>query len=288
VSRSELWLAVVVALVVGASVATADDDPPAEAPKPAKRAKKREPKREAPELSTRDTIAQQFGDEAAAIERALTSVTEKLHAADAARTRRLAAAYRILQMPTGEDAMAAARRRAAARLLLDRDLAERKLLADEVGQLRGAAARTAADAKRVPDIVLPESIGRPVRGAIARRFGTFVHERSKATLSRRGVDFDVSARAEVVAPADGQVRYAGPIRGLDNGVVVDHGTYYTVIAKLASASVPVGARVERGDRLGRAQRGRVYFEVRVKVGPGGLPIDPEPLFERTAERSATR
>jgi septal ring factor EnvC (AmiA/AmiB activator) len=253
-----------------------------------KRAKKRE-RREEVRVPTRDVIAQHFGDEAVVIDKALTSVTEKLATADAARSRRLAAAYRILQMPTGEgdDAMAAARRRAAARLLLDRDLAERALLADEAGQLRGAAARTAAEAKRVPDIVLPESIGRPVRGAIARRFGTFVHERSKATLSRRGVDFEVAARAEVVSPAGGQVRYAGPIRGLDTGVVVDHGTYYSVIGKLGS-TVPVGTRVERGDRLGRAQRSRVYFEVRVKVGPGGLPIDPEPLFERPAERGATR
>ncbi|MCW5806626.1 MAG: M23 family metallopeptidase [Deltaproteobacteria bacterium] len=265
-------LAVAAVVFVTASGARADDAP---------RGKKKPPAAE-PARAPREVLTQQFGDEAAAIESALGTVTEKLAAADTARTRRLAAAYRILQLPVGEgeDAMATARRRAAARLLIDRDLAERTLLAVEANQLRTAAKRTADDAKRASEIVLPESIGRPVKGTIARRFGTFVHERSKATLSRRGLDFEVAARAEVVAVADGQVRYAGPIRGLETGVVVDHGTYFTVIGKLAESVVPVGTRVVRGDRLGRAQRGRVYFEVRVKLGPGGLPIDPEPLFSR--------
>jgi murein DD-endopeptidase MepM/ murein hydrolase activator NlpD len=63
-------------------------------------------------------------------------------------------------------------------------------------------------------------------------------------------------------------------------VIVDHGSYLTVIAKLGELAVPAGAPVSRGDRLGRAARHRVYFEVRVELGPGGLPIDPEPLLAK--------
>jgi septal ring factor EnvC (AmiA/AmiB activator) len=113
-----------------------------------------------------------------------------------------------------------------------------------------------------------------------RRFGPTRHERSGATLSRRGLELEVEARAAAVAPADGVVRYAGPIRGLDAGVIVDHGSFVTVIGKLGELAVPAGAPVRRGDRLGRAARRRVYLEVRVEVGPGGLPIDPEPLLRR--------
>jgi len=80
------------------------------------------------------------------------------------------------------------------------------------------------------------------------------------------------------------VRYAGPIRGLDDGIILDCGEFYTVIAKLADLAVPVGAPIHRGDRIGHAARYRVYFEVRVKLGPGGLPIDPEPLFEKPAKK----
>ncbi|MEO8705135.1 MAG: M23 family metallopeptidase [Kofleriaceae bacterium] len=233
-----------------------------------------------------DSLTEQLAGEAASIDQALATVTQKVGEADHVRARRLAAAYRVLQTP-GEDAMATVRRRAAARMLIERDIAERTILADEAAQLRAAATRTAADAARVPSLVMPTSIGRPASGTIARHFGTLQHERSKATLARRGIDIEVESRATVVAPGAGIVRYAGPIRGLDSGIILDHGSYLTVIAKLGEVVVPVGAPIARGDRIGRAARHRVYLELRVKLGPGGHPIDPEPLLE-SPKRTPTR
>jgi septal ring factor EnvC (AmiA/AmiB activator) len=180
--------------------------------------------------------------------------------------------------------MAAARRRAAARLVLERDLAERRLLAAEDTQLRRAATDKQAETARLPELELPVEIGRPARGKVVRRFGAASHEAAQATLSRRGLELEVDPQAAAVAPADGVVRYAGPIRGLDEGVIVDHGGFLTVIAKLGAPSVPAGASVRRGDRLGHAARRRVYLEVRVKLGAGGLPIDPEPLLPRREPR----
>jgi len=46
-------------------------------------------------------------------------------------------------------------------------------------------------------------------------------------------------------------------------------------------TLPVGAPIAAGGRLGRAARHRVYFEVRIKLGPGGFPIDPEPLLAKS-------
>jgi septal ring factor EnvC (AmiA/AmiB activator) len=181
--------------------------------------------------------------------------------------------------------MATARRRSAARVLIERDLGERRMLADELAHLHDAALRTTVDTARLADLTMPPELARPARGSIVRRFGTLQHDRSKATLSRRGIDLEVEAHAQVVALADGTVRYAGPIRGLDSGIIVDHGSYFTIVAKLGELAVPVGAPVSRGDRLGRAARHRVYLEVRVKLGPGGLPIDPEPLISQPAPRS---
>ena len=176
--------------------------------------------------------------------------------------------------------MATARRRAAARLLLARDAGERGILAEELGHLSAAAARAGGDVKQLPVIELPVEILRPVHGKIARKFGALEHERSKVMLSRHGIDIEVEDHAAVVAPADGVVTYAGPIRGLDRGAIIDHGTFLSVIGKLGDLVVPVGAPVKAGDRLGRAARHRVYLEIRVKIGPGGLPIDPEPLLKR--------
>jgi septal ring factor EnvC (AmiA/AmiB activator) len=174
--------------------------------------------------------------------------------------------------------MTAARLRAAARLLLDRDGSERAELSDEMTRLRAAGARIAGEAARLPSIAPPTELGWPARGTIARHFGTLPHDRSRATLSRRGIDIEVDEGSTVVAPAAGTVRYAGPIRGLDQGVILDAGSYVLVLAKLAEVSLPVGAPIARADRIGRAARHRVYLEVRIKLGPGGLPIDPEPLI----------
>ena len=231
----------------------------------------------------RALLAGELGEESDAIATALATIGDKLAAADDVRLHRLIAAARLLRTAPGPDAseaerMDAARKRAAAHLLLDRDAAERGLLADEASRLAVARGRIAGAAEQLPDLALPAEIARPTGGTIARHFGAFEHDRSHAQLARRGLDFEVDEHAPVIAPADGIVRYAGPIRGLDHGVILDHGAYYTVIAKLGDLSLPVGTHVARGDRIGRAARHRVYLEVRVKLGPGGLPIDPEPLL----------
>ena len=236
-------------------------------------------------------LADQLAAQTEVLARTQKTVADKLAAVDAARAARVRAAYRVLSDPleavgTPDDRMAAARRHAAAKLLLARDAGERALLVDEAAQLRTAETHTAEATIKLPQLHVPDDLAYPARGSIARHFGTFTHERSKATLSRRGVDLEVDDRAPAVAPADGVVRYAGPIRGLDRGVIIEHGDpgdVMTVVAKLGELAVVTGATVHKGDRLGRAARHRVYFEVRAKVGPGGLPIDPESVIAKSTD-----
>jgi septal ring factor EnvC (AmiA/AmiB activator) len=232
----------------------------------------------------RTALADQLAAEAATLAKTIATVDDKLAAADETRLHRLRAAMRILHAPLRADAsaderFAAARRRAAARLLLLRDANERGLLADEAQHLKTAQTTEAEAVTKLPSIPLPGQLARPVKGSIARHFGIYQHDRAHVTLSRRGLDFEVEDHAPTIAPAEGVVRYAGAIRGLDHGVLLDCGNYYVLVAKLGDLAIPVGARVHQGDRLGLAQRHRVYLEVRVKLGPGGLPIDPEPLLE---------
>ncbi|TMQ14824.1 MAG: hypothetical protein E6J91_14565 [Deltaproteobacteria bacterium] len=229
-------------------------------------------------VAPRDALAGQLDDQVASVERALAAVGDKLSAAEVARIRRLGAAMRAGHAAPGDRAALVARRRAAARLLLERDRGERALFADEIARLRAARTRLAGERAELPGIALPTELLRPAPGKIARHFGTLEHERSRAALSRRGLDIEVGDHSPVVAPAAGTVRYAGAIRGLAQGVILDHGAYVTVVGKLAEVALPVGAPIAAGDRIGRAARHRVYLEVRVKLGPGGLPIDPEPLF----------
>ncbi|MEM9492973.1 MAG: hypothetical protein AAGC55_27740, partial [Myxococcota bacterium] len=60
--------------------------------------------------------------------------------------------------------------------------------------------------------------------------------------------------------------------------VVDHGDYLSVTGALGQLSVIRGLRVETGDLLGESAGDRVYLEIRLDVGPGGLPVDPRPLI----------
>jgi murein DD-endopeptidase MepM/ murein hydrolase activator NlpD len=226
----------------------------------------------------------QFSARLHAARRAHDQVTTKLSERQDILDHRVRAAYKLLRgydsplAITPEHRLAVARSRATARWLLARDRDEVVQLADEADRLAHALAGLDDDLAEV-GAVPPIRLARPVPGAIVRPFGTLVHDDSHATLSRRGVDFDAAHGDLARAPADGVVRYAGPIRGLDRGVVIDHGGLWTVVGKLGTLEVTTGANVARGDALGHPARRRVYLEVRVPVGPGGTPVDPAPTLE---------
>jgi septal ring factor EnvC (AmiA/AmiB activator) len=214
------------------------------------------------------------------------TVRAKLAARATARAARARAAYLLLRdgdaRPWVDPAerMASVRRRAAARHLLAVDHAELAILADEAVRVDAAVARLAADRALVETLAIPApGLAWPARGDLTRRFGTFVHDDSRATLSRHGVDLDIDVHGEVHAVADGTVRYAGPLRGLDHGVVIDHGTFWSVTGKLGALAVAAGDTVTRDQELGTAATHRVYLELRIPLGRGGMPIDPERLLE---------
>ena len=123
----------------------------------------------------RTTLASQLAAETDTLQKTLATVDDKLTAAEQTRLHRVRAALRILHAPPADDAtlddrFAAARRRAAARLLLQRDAHERELLADEARQLREASSHTADDTAKLAAITLPTELGRPANGKIARHF----------------------------------------------------------------------------------------------------------------------
>jgi murein DD-endopeptidase MepM/ murein hydrolase activator NlpD len=237
----------------------------------------------------RTVLVTAFADQRAAVDRAANAVELKLADAVEIRKARVRAAYKLLRVDDlgprpaarglrSDPGLSIARRRAAVRWLLARDRVELGLLADEASRLLAARRRIDRDAELATTIDLPAGLIWPVRGTIARRFGPYEHEKSGATLTRRGLDLEVAPDAGVLAPAAGTVAYAGPIRGLDQGVIVDHGAFLTVIGKLDAPTVRAGDRVDQGTPIGTPRRHRVYLEVRVEVGPGGTPIDPEAVL----------
>ena len=267
--------AIATAVVVAASALVASATPKK------KRANAPPPASQAAPVDHRDELVRfaraQLDAEADVLAKTRETIDGKVDRARTTRIERLRAAYRLVRAPEmgGSDAMATARVRAAARVLADRDRDERELLVAEAAHLTAAQSELAAATARVDALALPSGLPWPADGEIARGFGSYVHDRSHATLSRRGIDLEVDDHARAFAPADGVVRYAGPIRGLDRGVIVDCGDYLALVAKLGDPAVPVGAHVRAGDRLGRAARHRIYVEIRLKLGAGGVSVDPK-------------
>jgi len=235
----------------------------------------------------RSDVVKSWSAQAEALDRTRLAVQAKVDTAILQRAARARAAALILAnhvSANSDDAMDNARRRAAAKLVLTRERAEVLLLTAERDQLVAASDAIGDGAAGALTIALPPNdLVWPAEGSIARSFGTYVHTRSKATLSRRGIDIEVDEHAQAHAAAAGVIRFSGPIRGLDNGVIIDHGTYYTVLAKLGKLTRVVGATINAGDSVGRAASSRLYLELRLKVGPEGTPVDPQKFLRKRSD-----
>jgi septal ring factor EnvC (AmiA/AmiB activator) len=111
----------------------------------------------------------------------------------------------------------------------------------------------------------------PVQGRLLAGTG----EISEAGVHARGLTFEAAAQSEVLAPAPGEVAYAGRFRGYGEIVIIDHGNGWTsLITNLATRVVETGAAVGPGAPLGRtgAPRSRVSVELRLNGRP--VPIAP--------------
>ena len=114
----------------------------------------------------------------------------------------------------------------------------------------------------------------PVMGKVVTRYG----KRRSAGIRTKGVRFATTPGAQVVAPHDGYVVFAGLFRGYGRLLIIDHGEgYHSLLAGLGRIDVAVNQRLLAGEPIGiMAQTGqakpRLYLELRRK----GQPINPLP------------
>ncbi|HLL58369.1 MAG TPA: peptidoglycan DD-metalloendopeptidase family protein, partial [Allosphingosinicella sp.] len=111
----------------------------------------------------------------------------------------------------------------------------------------------------------------PVEGRLVTGMG----EISDAGVHARGLTFQAEGGAEVVAPRDGRIVYAGPFRGYGRIVILDHGGGWTsVVTNLADISVAVGERVAMGAAIGRTGGGDTRVTVELRRNGKPFPITP--------------
>jgi len=103
----------------------------------------------------------------------------------------------------------------------------------------------------------------PYRLPVEGRLVTGVGEISDGGVHSRGLTFETTAGARVIAPAGGRVVYAAPFRRYGYVVIVDHGQgWSSVVTDLAALDVAAGAAVRPGSPLGRTGNARVTVELR--------------------------
>jgi septal ring factor EnvC (AmiA/AmiB activator) len=108
----------------------------------------------------------------------------------------------------------------------------------------------------------------PAAGVLVQGFGKRDHPTLKGVvLSNNGIDIATPHGSAVRPVFKGTVKGIFPIPGLDKVVLVNHGEYFTVYARLATVNVKIGESVEPKDILGdvafneEENTSKLHFEV---------------------------
>jgi septal ring factor EnvC (AmiA/AmiB activator) len=114
----------------------------------------------------------------------------------------------------------------------------------------------------------------PATGTLVARFGDPMPAGAPAS---KGLTFETRPGAQVVAPFDGKVLFAGPFKGYGQILIIGHGDgYHSLLAGLDRVDQSVGQWLVAGEPVGvmsqSSQKPRLYLELR----HDGQPINPLP------------
>ncbi|GAB4239142.1 MAG: peptidoglycan DD-metalloendopeptidase family protein [Ekhidna sp.] len=114
-------------------------------------------------------------------------------------------------------------------------------------------------------------------GFIASKFGKQQHPVLKRiTIINDGVGIQTEKDSQVKAVFDGEVTLIGTIQGKNNIVVIRHGDYLTVYARLKTINVKKGQKVRAKDVIGEVYTDRDgVTELEFQVYKGTTKLNPE-------------
>ncbi len=109
----------------------------------------------------------------------------------------------------------------------------------------------------------------PARGKIVANFGA----RDNAGVTRRGISIRTRESAEVVAPFDGKVVFAGPFRAYGQLLILEAGEgYHILLSGLSLVHGVVGQNVTQGQPVGRMGTGPKGDESTQPASSGGSDL----------------
>ena len=118
------------------------------------------------------------------------------------------------------------------------------------------------------------SLALPAQGKITQNFGDTTgasqsHAKGMIITTRKG--------AQVTAPFDGTVLFAGPFQNYGQLVIIDHGdNYLTVLSGMDTISTTLGSQLLTGEPIGHMSSD--YVNLYLEVRQNGQAINPRPWF----------
>ena len=123
----------------------------------------------------------------------------------------------------------------------------------------------------------------PVVGDLKATFG----RQATSGLTHKGVTIKAVSEAQVIAPYEGRVAFAGLFRGYGRLLIIEHGAgYHTLLAGMGRIDVIVGQWLLGGEPVGIMDRVEKNYKdekplLYIELRRGGEPINPLPwLTER--------
>ena len=122
------------------------------------------------------------------------------------------------------------------------------------------------------------SLRYPAVGRISKRYGQTI----RRGVTSKGLTIETRSSAQVVAPYNGKVVYAGNFRGYGQLLIIDHGEgYHTLLAGMSRIDGVIGQYLFLGEPVGvmgipRKGKPKLYVELR----RNSQPINPIPWLTK--------
>ena len=126
----------------------------------------------------------------------------------------------------------------------------------------------------------------PVAGSLTGRYGSAAQTSGDAGLLAKGITINARPGAQVVAPFDGLIAFAGPFRGYGQLLIIEHSEgYHTLLAGFGHIDATVGQRVLAGEPIGVMET-EGALALYVELRRDRQPINPLPwLADRSGKNS---
>ncbi len=121
----------------------------------------------------------------------------------------------------------------------------------------------------------------PVTGFVSRRFGISKDPVLKGVQHNNpGIEIQTKPNSSVKCVSDGKVLKVALIQGFNRAVIVNHGDYYSVYAKLSTVTVEKGQVIKAGEPIGIVHTGSDGIaELHFEIWKSFTKLNPEKWLE---------